>query len=104
MPRRTRTGGIGTPHCSRMGTTFKPNYSTIYEQYIDERELGVDPSKMKLIDLSVPEMTDKQIVVAASWSAVESIRKLLAVSRHNPISILESAKTIIDEALKHDES
>jgi|APSaa5957512622_1039677.scaffolds.fasta_scaffold39330_1 hypothetical protein len=102
LPNRTRTGEINIPPRCRMGTTFKPNYGTIYEcdKFSGNSRVVFDPTKLDLIDLSVPEMTEKQIAVAASWTAVESVRKLLAVSQHNPISILESAKKIIDAALK----
>jgi hypothetical protein len=100
LPSRTRTGDIQTPHCSRIGTTFKPNYSTIYESPKYAGDKDVNPQELELIDLSVPEMTDAAKAIAESWVAVESVRKLLSISNHNPILILKSAKTLIDNALK----
>jgi len=106
LPRRNRKGEIDTPYSSNMGGTFQPNYGSIYECPEFAGTLGIDPKELDPIDLSVPEMTDKEVGEAALWTAVDGVHHILSQSGandENPRLSLEMAKTIIEEALKMDD-
>jgi len=78
LPRRERNGSIyyGTYASDIInGHLFTPSYTCIYEVNPSKYKHS-DPRKLKAIDLSVPEMTEGEKVIATGWKRIEAIKAL----------------------------
>lgn len=111
LPHRLPNGEICYPSATKMDhERWQPNCSFIWEnpecsyRKSSYNKASFNPSKSKLIDLSVPPMTMEQQEQAKLWKAIEgSIVVLNDKSEQNPIKRLEKAMEIISFSLKKGE-
>jgi hypothetical protein len=78
LPRRDLKGSLIYPYYVKKimeGETMTPNFSNIYEA--KPHNMKGDPTTMEPIDLSVPELTDDEQVVANRWKQVQKARDIL---------------------------
>lgn len=96
LPRRMDNGDIQPGYYAekvRAGELFESRAANIWEY---DRN-GDDPSGLEPIDLSIPEMTPEQVVVANKWRKIDLIRNIVSnYEESDPETILNSVREIFD--------
>lgn len=104
LPKRRRDGTIAQSiqvDQIQNGTVMRPNASNIYECYLFSDAGRKDPRKLKPLDLSVPDMTPQEILIARLWTACAEVKQVFSdQSEVNPVVLLERAKDKIEAALR----
>jgi hypothetical protein len=96
LPRRMDNGDIQPGYYAEKvqnGELFEARAANIWEY---DRK-GDDPSDLEPIDLSIPEMTPEEVVVANKWRKIDLIRNIVSnYEESNPETILNSVRAIFD--------
>lgn len=102
LPRRNRDGsiynGIAADKVLKR-QTMTPNYSNIWEATPVSKRKGLDPTSMRPVDLSVPEMTPEEAVVAKQWQAVNAAYTVLNATDTDPMVKLQALMDVVTAAL-----
>jgi hypothetical protein len=106
LPRRQRDGTIYLGYHAQTVKEmkiFRPNASHMYEynitRSVNQQPMSFarwgDPTKMKPVSLTVPEMTEEQEKTAQLWQLVDAAKNMLNTDESDPAKLLLRLKHLV---------